>query len=84
MDLGLLSQADLASQLQVSIRTLNRWHALRKGPPRIKVGGFIGYRRDALQKWLQANELQPVGRTIAGEQAMHLGLEVVASRAGFR
>jgi hypothetical protein len=29
---------ELAAQLYVSLRTLNRWHARRQGPPRLIIG----------------------------------------------
>ena len=50
----------LAAYLGVSERTLNRWHALRVGPPRITVGRTILYRSDAFEKWLVEHETSPV------------------------
>lgn len=54
----LLTPDQLAEQLGTSRRTIDRWHALRCGPPRIKVGASIFYRADAVRKWLEQNEEQ--------------------------
>ncbi len=63
-----LKTTDVAELLGVSRRTLSRWHALRVGPARCKVGRTVLYRRDALEAWLQANETRPVA-TFAGGAA---------------
>ena len=55
-----LKPSDVAKLLEVSIRTLSRWQALRVGPARCKVGKTVLYRRDASEKWLLQNETQPV------------------------
>jgi predicted DNA-binding transcriptional regulator AlpA len=47
-----LTCEDAARALSVSQRTLNRWGRMRKGPPRIKVGRSIYYRRVAIEDWL--------------------------------
>ncbi|MAP15421.1 helix-turn-helix domain-containing protein [uncultured Sulfitobacter sp.] len=60
-----LKPTAVAEILGVSQRTLSRWHALRVGPARCKVGRTVLYRRDALEAWLCANETQPV-TTFAG------------------
>jgi hypothetical protein len=49
-----IEPAALAADLFVSTRTLDRWHTLRKGPPRVIVGGRVWYRRDAVEQWLQS------------------------------
>ena len=49
-----LSHAELAKQLNKSERTLDRWHALRMGPPRTLIGRDIYYRRDAVKRWLES------------------------------
>lgn len=51
-----LTPDQLAAELGVSLRTLMRWHALRKGPARISVGRLILYRRAAIQDWLASLE----------------------------
>lgn len=35
---GFLSREQLAQQLGLSLRTIDRWEALHKGPPRVCVG----------------------------------------------
>jgi predicted DNA-binding transcriptional regulator AlpA len=58
---NLIPKGKLAEELNISTRTLDRWHSLRKGPPRVKVGNFIGYRQEAVQLWLLQNETSPIG-----------------------
>lgn len=60
-----LKSVEVASLLDVSLRTLNRWHALRVGPPRCKVGRTVLYRSDALETWLSQNET-PTARSFVG------------------
>lgn len=52
----LLTPDELAEQMAVTRRTVERWHARRIGPPRIKVGKNVFYRRDAVRSWLLASE----------------------------
>ena len=61
MSTDLLTPSELAGRLGVSKRTLNRWHSLRKGPPRSRIGNSIFYRQDAIESWIRANEIHPVG-----------------------
>jgi excisionase family DNA binding protein len=51
-----LTVAELADQLQICKRTLDRWHAARRGPPRVEIGRRPLYRRQAVEEWLIANE----------------------------
>lgn len=51
-----LTSAGACELLAVSQRTLLRWHRLRKGPPQIKVGRKVYYRRQAVSDWLMALE----------------------------
>jgi hypothetical protein len=46
----------LAAMLDVSPRTLERWHALRLGPPRTTIGRLVLYRRDSVAEWLHSRE----------------------------
>lgn len=55
-----LKPSEVADMLGISLRTLNRWHALRVGPSRVKVGRTILYRNSAVEAWLTANETQPL------------------------
>jgi hypothetical protein len=50
----------LAALLDVSVRTLNRWHAMRIGPPRVKVGRLVLFDLAKLPEWLRSRETEPV------------------------
>ncbi|MCU9840569.1 helix-turn-helix domain-containing protein [Ruegeria sp. WL0004] len=54
-----MKPAEVAKFLGVSLRTLSRWHALRIGPARCKVGRTVLYRKNAIEKWLVQNETSP-------------------------
>ena len=49
----------LGKVLNKDPRTLDRWHAMRQGPPRIKLGRTILYRRSSVMAWLGAQEERP-------------------------
>lgn len=51
-----MSRAELADELQLSTDTLSRWETRRIGPPCIRVGRRVLYRRGAVQEWLCAQE----------------------------
>jgi hypothetical protein len=51
-----LSPEELADELQICKRTLDRWHAARRGPPRVEIGRRPMYRREAVTQWLIARE----------------------------
>lgn len=55
-----LKPEEVARQLGVSRRTLDRWHSRRVGPARCKVGRTVLYRQAAIEAWLERNETQPV------------------------
>ena len=54
-----LKPSEVADMLGISLRTQNRWHALRMGPARCKVGRTVLYRYEAIEAWLAANETKP-------------------------
>lgn len=62
---SLLDREEVARLLGISPRTLDRWHLLRKGPPRIRYGGsgHVRYRRSAVEKWVLSQEICPLSRT---------------------
>ncbi len=37
----------------IARRTLERWHSLRVGPPRVRIGRIAVYRVDDVRAWLQ-------------------------------
>jgi hypothetical protein len=46
----------LARELGICKRTLDRWQARRSGPPRVTVGRRPLYRREAVAQWLRKRE----------------------------
>lgn len=52
----LLDRHEAARLLGISPRTLDRWHLLRVGPPRIRYGRTVRYRGSAIEQWLQDHE----------------------------
>jgi hypothetical protein len=53
-----LTREELAAELRLNPRTLDRWHVLGVGPPRTYLGRKPFYRRTSAQKWLTALEQQ--------------------------
>jgi hypothetical protein len=51
-----LTQKEAAGELKVCERTLDRWRRLGEGPPIIKLGRRILYRRSSLLEWLRGQE----------------------------
>ncbi len=50
---GFLTKADLAQQFGKSERTLDRWAALRTGPPRTVIGQTTLYDIEGVRAWLR-------------------------------
>ena len=48
----LLSASEVAAYLGVPIKTLYRWRYRREGPPALRVGRHIRYRRTDLEDWV--------------------------------
>lgn len=62
----MIEEADYAAGRKVSLRTVQRERAQRIGPPFIKLGRKIYYRRAAIEQWLLAQEQdQPRARKYA-------------------
>jgi len=57
---GYLSKSRLAEELGTTTRTIDKWHTLRIGPPRVSVGRKVPYRRDSVRAWLQLRERRKV------------------------
>ena len=53
---GYLTHEELADQLDVSTRTIDRWRRLREAPPVTRVGKRLLYRRAAVEAWLASRE----------------------------
>lgn len=56
----ILTLSDTAKLLGVSTKTLHRWFQKREGPPRIKMGHKVYYRRSSIMNWLERLEQTPV------------------------
>ncbi|OUS03987.1 transcriptional regulator [Rhodobacterales bacterium 52_120_T64] len=54
---GWISRKELAGELDLAVDTLARWEARRVGPPCVRAGRKVLYRRSAVQDWLQAQEM---------------------------
>ena len=52
-----LTRDEMAEQFGVSVRTLDRWHRLGRGPPRISIGRKRLYRVGAYRDWIKENEV---------------------------
>lgn len=67
---GFLRREELAQQLGLSPRTIDRWESLRQGPPRVSVGRTILYSIQSVREWLLSKEKQPFspkrGRSASG------------------
>lgn len=56
---------EAASYLRTSERTLARWRQMRVGPPWVRAGRAVLYRRRDLDDWLTQNTVQPVAAAVA-------------------
>ena len=63
-----LEKAELARELGKSMRTLDRWHTLRIGPPRVVIGRTILYRRQSVLEWLESREEPATAQRGKGRQ----------------
>ena len=64
---GWISRLDLALELGVTVDTLRRWDAQRFGPPCVRAGRKVFYRRDGVRDWLQLQEV-PSPRRAGGRR----------------
>jgi DNA-binding transcriptional MerR regulator len=51
-----INREELAGQLSVTTDTLARWATLGIGPPRVRIGRRVLYRRASVEKWLAEME----------------------------
>lgn len=49
---GYVSRDELALELRVTVRTLDKWAWLRKGPPKVRIGARVYYHRDDVREFL--------------------------------
>lgn len=57
---GFLRREELARQFGLSPRTIDRWEALRIGPPRVCIGRTILYQIQSVREWLISRQQQAV------------------------
>lgn len=50
----LLDKEELAAELKVSPRTIEKWAELGKGPRRLRVGKYVRYRAADVKTWLDS------------------------------
>lgn len=56
-----IARDQLAQELMITTDTLSRWEARREGPPCMRVGRKVFYRRSSVEQWLLSREQgQPV------------------------
>lgn len=67
---GWLERAELARELTLSIDTLQRWETRRVGPPCVRIGRKVLYRKDAVREWLREQEARKTGahRAVAAKR----------------
>ena len=53
--MALLTEADIAERIGVSLATVQRWRRERKGPPYIKIAASVRYRPEDLEKFLDSS-----------------------------
>lgn len=51
-----MTRDEMAGELGLSVDTLSRWETRRIGPPSVRVGRKVLYRRGAVQDWLKGQE----------------------------
>ena len=49
-----MTRDELAQELRVTTRTLDKWAVLRKGPPKVQIGARCYYHRQDVLTWLDA------------------------------
>lgn len=54
-----MTEAQAATALSVTTRSLRAWRQKRQGPPWLRIGQTIYYRRSALTDWLRSIEVGP-------------------------
>ena len=64
-----MTPEELAGELGICKRTLDRWHSSRSGPPRCYVGRRPMYRRESVSQWLRKREHDPGTERITGRRA---------------
>jgi hypothetical protein len=53
---GWLTRPELAAEIRISEDTLARWETRRIGPPCVRIGRKVYYRKEAVREWLRDQE----------------------------
>jgi predicted DNA-binding transcriptional regulator AlpA len=53
-----INREDLAKELGITPRTLDKYEERRVGPPKIKIGGRCYYKRSAVLAWIEGGAAQ--------------------------
>jgi predicted DNA-binding transcriptional regulator AlpA len=76
----ILSEEDLAKWLDTSRPTLQRQRSAGSGPPFVQLSERrIGYRKSAVEQWLEARTINRVGALASAEQAPEPAAKVTAT-----
>lgn len=67
----LLTDDQLAAELQVKVQTIREWRCVGKAPPFVKLGRSVRTRRSALERWL--DERTRMSTSDPGPAAPQLG-----------
>jgi hypothetical protein len=65
LDIGLLSDRDLADMLELNTETLQTWRSEGKGPAFTRLGKKVFYRLADVTSWIQANVVNPANAVLA-------------------
>lgn len=52
---AILTEHDLAEEIGLSLKVIQKWRRLGGGPPYMKLGGSVRYRRSDVEAWLTAS-----------------------------
>lgn len=63
-----MSRTELARTIGLTTDTLARWESRRIGPPCVRVGRTVLYRRGAVKDWLITQEEQKVAASKRGRR----------------
>lgn len=69
--LSLLTEDDVAKELNLSLASLRRWRLEKRGPQFIKVGSLVRYRPEDIEVWLLS---LPTGGSIKPAVRAQVGL----------
>lgn len=62
---SLLNEHDVAHITGLSVASVRRWRLKRLGPPYIKIGAAVRYRRSDLEAWLASRPMGGERREVA-------------------